>query len=85
MGVRCETQRLFYHSFNMEAINPEYLGISEEAIREYMKEHPKPDDPYYSTEDMIYDLTDTSGFLSLSDNVSEETATYMCEMIEDLM
>lgn len=70
-----------YESITMEAINPEYLGISKEDIREYMKENPMPKDPEYSQEDLISDITQSGGFLTLSDAMQPETREYVAELI----
>lgn len=75
---------MVYNSFDMEAINPEYLGISKEDIREYMKENPMPKDPEYSPEDLIGDVTGTTGFLTLSDAMKQETREYVAELIGEL-
>ncbi|GAI56297.1 unnamed protein product, partial [marine sediment metagenome] len=64
---------------------PDGLFISEEEIRDYMKKHPMPEDPEYSPEDLIKDITDSTGFLSLSDEMKPETREYVAELIGALM
>ena len=61
------------------------VGISKEDIREYMKENPMPKDPEYSQEDLIGDVTGTTGFLPLSDAMKPETREYVDELIGELM
>jgi len=74
-----------YESTTMQAIDPDYLTISEEDIREYMKEHPMPDDPHYSAQDLIWDLTQSAGMLTLSDSLKPETRQYVADLIQELM
>lgn len=85
MGIRVGRFWLVYESVTMEAINPIYIGISEEDIRDYMKTHPMPEDSEYSPEDLIRDVTNTSGFLSLSDEMKPETREYTVELIGALL
>ena len=84
MGVRVDRFWVVYDSVCGEAIDPEYLGISKEDIREYMKENPMPKDPEYSPEDLIIDVTKSSGFLKLPDAMQPETRGYVAELIGEL-
>jgi len=85
MTVKVDRFWIVYESTSMQAIDPDYLCISEEDIREYMKEHPMPDDPHYSVEDLIGDLTMSAGFLTLPDSLKPETRQYVADLIQHLM
>jgi hypothetical protein len=85
MGIRVEKKWVVFESVGMEAINPAYLGITREDIEEYMAEHPMPEDPVYSKEDLICDLMQTSGMLTLMDELKPETREYIAEIIEALI
>lgn len=73
-----------WDGYNCEFINPEYFRIPEEKIREYLKNNPFPKDPDYSEEDMILDLTDSSGSLIIPSK-SGKTAEFIARMIRDLI
>ena len=66
------------------AVDPEYLSITREDIENYMKEHPMPEDPEYTKEDLIYDLTASSGVYTLPDDIKQETADYIEELLNAL-
>ena len=85
MGIRVEERVVVYESVTMEAINPEYLGITEEQIREYMKKNPMPEDPAYSPEDLILDLTQSSGMLTLPKKTKPETREYVADLLNTLL
>lgn len=90
MGIRVGDFKLVYESVTMEAINPEYLGITKEKIEDYLKKadavgRGMPDDPNYSREDMIGDIAGSSGFLSLPNDIGEDTADFITTLITDLM
>jgi len=74
-----------YESVTWETINPEFLGITREQIEEYMKEKPMPKDPNYSKEDLIGDITQSSGFLTIPENTKEETREYVAELLNALL
>lgn len=40
MGIRVGDFKVVYESVTMEAIDPEYLGITREQIENYLKENP---------------------------------------------
>ena len=84
MGIRVDRFWVVYESIAMEAIDPEYLGIDKEDILKYMKENPMPKDPEYSPEDLIIDVTQSSGFLKLPDAMQPETRGYVAELIGEL-
>ena len=83
--IRVERFWVVYNSTTMEAVNPEYLSLTREKIEEYMKDHPMPEDPAYSKEELIEDLTKSSGFYRLPDNTKEETREYVAELLNALI
>jgi hypothetical protein len=85
MGVRVGNFKVVYHSVTMEAVDPMYLGITKENIEEYLVNNPMPDDPEYSVEEMIGDITQSSGFYCLPDKIKDETADFVCTLIEKLL
>lgn len=85
MGVKVGDFKLVYESVTMTALDPEYLEITEEQIGQYLKEHPMPDDPAYSKDDLIHDLTGSSGFYCLPKETKEETAGYIEDMLNQLL
>ena len=85
MGIRVDDFKVVYESVTMEAINPEYLGITREQIEGYIKEHPYPDDPAYPVEFMIGDITQSSGFYCLPKDIKEETTDFIATLIGELL
>lgn len=85
MGIRVGNFKVVYDSVTMEAILPEYLGITKQQIEDYLKEHPMPEDPEYSLEDMIKDITGSTGFYNLPMAIKDETADFIATMISDLL
>ena len=85
MGIRVGNFKLVYNSFTMDTIDPAYLGISKKQIEEYLRKNPMPDDPVYSMEDMIGDITGSSGFYSLPNEIKDETADFIATLISNLM
>lgn len=90
MGIRVGDFKVVYDSITMEAINPENLGIKKEQIEDYLKMSDDvgrgmPDDPEYSREDMIGDITGSSGFYTLPDKIKDETADFIATLINDLI
>ena len=85
MGIRVGDFKLVYESVTMTAIDPEYLGITRKQIENYLEDNPMPDDPAYSVEDMIGDITGSSGFYSLSKDIKDDTADFIACLISNLM
>ena len=83
--IRIEQKVVAFDSMTYDAINPEYLGISEAQIRDYIKEHPMPEDPNYTAEDLIADLTHSSGMYCLPSNVKVETIEYIEGLLNTLV
>jgi len=90
MGIRVGVFKIVYSSTTMEAMDPQYLGITKDKIEEYLKKceaagRPMPEDPAYSREDMIGDITGSSGFYSLPDDIRDDTADFIATLIGDLI
>ena len=83
--IRAEKTILVYDSIMMLAIEPEYLGITEEKMVEYMRETPMPKDEKYSGEDFIDDITQSTGFYSLPDGIKEETIAYIEDALNEIV
>ena len=79
--IQIKKQYIAMHSTTCTGVEPEYMNWTEEKIRECLKEHPMPHDPNYSEDDMIYDLTESGGTLTFSEDLKPETI----EFIENLM
>lgn len=85
MGIKVGDFKVVYESVTMTAIDPEYLSITREQIENYLKENPMPDDPTYSVEDMIEDITNSSGFYCLARDIKDETADFVATLIGELL
>ena len=85
MGIRVGEFKVVYESTCMEAIDPEYLGITKGEIELYLEDNPMPDDPSYFVEDMIYDITQSSGFYCLPKEIRDETADFIATLISKLV
>ena len=89
MGVKVKKIHVVVDS-NGYYIRPGRLDITEEKIFEYIKNNPMPEDPAYSLEDLILDLTyphgnhDTYTFYTLPFNIKEETMSYIEKLIDEL-
>lgn len=91
MGIRVrkvDNNFGIWDSYNCEFINPKYLGITEQEILEYIKQHPYPEEPnpdgfIYSAEDMIKDLTNSEGSLIIPG--TEAQAEWVSEMIYNFL
>lgn len=84
MGVRVDVFKVAWESTTMEVINTEDLAITREQIENYLKNNPMPDDPAYSQEDMISDISQSSGFYCLPEDIKDETADFVATLIEEL-
>ena len=85
MGIRIEMRKVAFESITMAAIEPQYLGITREQIEEYIKTHPYPDDPAYPIEDMVGDVTQSSGFYCLPNDTKDETDDWIADMLQELI
>jgi hypothetical protein len=70
--------------YTCEFINPATLLISEERIKDYVKDNPFPEDPDYSLENCIDDLTRSEGSYIIPTK-KRETAEYIAELIYKLI
>ena len=83
MGVRVRNFKVVYESVTMTPIDPQYLIAEKKDIERYIDEYGEmPDDPEYSKEDLILDLTDSSGFYCLPDGIKDETADYVADLVD---
>ena len=82
--IKIRRRWVAYEDTLSTAIDLEYLPITREDIENYMKEHPMPEDPEYTKEDLIYDLTVSSGMYILPDGIKQETADYIEELLNTL-
>ena len=85
MSIRCGNFKVIYESVTMQAITPSDLGLSADSIRQYLATHPFPEDPAYSAEDFIGDVTQSSGFYCLPQDTKSETDDYIADCIQELM
>lgn len=84
MSIKIEKYYVPIQSITGDGIEPEYMGWERKDIEEYLEEHTMPEDENYSTEDMINDLTDTSGILTFSVDLKEETIRFLDELMNYL-
>jgi len=75
---------MIYESVTMEGIDPSALRISEEDIRNYLRANPMPEDPAYSRDNLIHDLTRSSGTYTLPNDIRQETRDYIEDMLNAL-
>lgn len=80
-GIRIHKQYIATHSSSCKGVEPEFMNWKEEKIDEYLKTHQMPDDPNYDEDALIYDLTESGGTLTFSEELKPETI----EFIEGLM
>ena len=85
MGIKVERKWVVFESVTGEAMNPEYMSLSEEEVLKYMEENPMPADPVYSEQDLIHDVCHSSGMLTLMDDMKQETREYVAELIRGLI
>lgn len=85
MSIRIDRYWVVYETITMEAIDPAYLSITKADIKKYIKDNPMPKDKEYLEEDLITDLTNSSGTLILPDDIKEETRDYVAEMLNELI
>ena len=85
MGVKIRKVNVVIDS-NGFYIKPAKLDITKEKISEYVKEHPMPEDPEYSLDDLMTDLTEPDSFYAIYTlpDIKEETQQYIEELIDRL-
>lgn len=84
MSVTAHKGYIFYQSCTGIGFDPEYACISKKEIKNYLKENPMPADPEYSEEDLIGDITGSSGIYTLSEKVRPETVSYIQDLLAEL-
>lgn len=85
MSIRVDKFWLVYESITGIGIEPEYLSITREDVEKYMKNNPMSEDSAYTKEELIEDLTMSSGFYVLPEDTKEETRDYVAEMLNELI
>lgn len=84
MGVRIKKRYVVFDSITGYVFEPEWAKITKENIEKYLEEHPMPEDPKYTKEDLINDLTNMTGGLLLSEDLKGETISFLEDMIGEL-
>ena len=79
MGIRVEKMTVVYASDTMTAIDPS-IFLKPKEVFIYMLFNPVPKDPNYSAEDLLGD-SESEGFWTLPDTISEEMKDYIEEMM----
>lgn len=72
---------VLWNNTTESSVNAEDLDISEDKLREYLKENPMPKEDNYFENDLIHDLTNSTGAFLIPDELHIETI----EFIEDLI
>mgnify|MGYP001163285193 CR=1 FL=1 len=78
-----------WDSFNCEFLNPAYLNIQEQDIRDYIDgkkdgiKHPFPLSEDYTEKDMIGDVTNSEGSLIIPG--TEEQAEWIADMLNVIL
>ena len=83
--IKIERLWIAYEDTSGEVINPEYFSFKEKDILKYMEENPMPQDLEYTKEDLIYDLTKSSGFYCLPKNIGKKTKEYIENLLNALI
>ncbi len=92
MGMRVRKVDNFYgiwDPWNCEFVNPAYLGIQEQDIRDYIngkkdgQPHPFPATKDYTEQDMIGDVTNSEGSLIILG--TEEQAEWVAHMLNVIL
>ena len=81
MSIQIRKWYVPIQSITGNVIEPEYMDWKKDDIEEYLKEHPMPEDKNYSKEDLMSDLTDSSGSLTFSSDLKEETIEYLSDLM----
>ncbi len=63
----------------------QYLNIDEEKLNHYLRKFPMPPDPAYTEDDLRKDLNRCMGSYLLPEDISEATATYIGDLLNELM
>ena len=73
-----------WNGYTCEFVNPEFLGIEEDEIKEYLKGNPYPEEDIYKEEAMIQDIINSTGSYIIPCK-RRKTAEFISDMINDLM
>ena len=60
------------------------VSLDEAIVKEYLEEHPFPDDPAYGVQALMFDLNSGTG-VSFWKDTKEETVDYIIKMIGELV
>ena len=85
MSFRIRKKLVAFESTTYTALEPQYLGISKERLKQYLKENPMPKDNAYSENDLIMDLTDSTGMYTLPEDIKNETIYYIEELLTEMI
>ena len=66
------------------SVNVKDLNISEEKLRKYLKENPMPEEDNYFENDLIHDLTCSTGAFLIPDGLYPETIEYIKNLIDKI-
>ena len=83
--IKIARKMIAYNSYTMDTINPEYLYLKKEDIVGYEQQNPYPNDAAYSFEDLLHDLTNSSGMLNFPSNIKQETIEYIEDLLNELI
>lgn len=84
MGVKIKKIYVVVDS-NGYYVRPGRLVVTEEIILEYIKDNPMPEDPAYSLDDLVSDLTDVyKEVYILPIGIKETTIRYIETLIDKL-
>lgn len=74
---------VLWNSTTETSVNAEDFDISEEKLRKYLKENPMPEEDNYFENDLIHDLTRSTGAFLIPDGLHPETIEYITTLIDN--
>jgi hypothetical protein len=85
VGVKIRKVNIVVDSYGY-FIKPARLDITKEKILAYVGQHPMPEDPEYSLDDLITDLTESDSIYAnyTLPDIKEDTQQYIEELIDKL-
>ncbi len=83
--IRIDKKLIAYESTCMDTIDPKYHRPEDGWLDEYFRRNPFPVDSSYSKDDFIYDITQSTGFLSFPGAIKQETIEYVSELLNELL
>jgi len=84
MSVRIKKRYVVFDSITGYVFEPEYARIAKDVIEKYLEYHPMPEDPKYTKEDLINDLTNMTGNLLLPEDLKDETVDFLEDLLGEL-